>query len=96
MLLLSCGSAPKMQKKITLWVGAPEYAGICKASLTSVAKWANLPPQLVSQVLKNTEAYECIPATDNRFKEFACKTWDDEGIQAKYIETLINSCAKWK
>jgi len=85
-----------MERKITLWYGAPEYSGICKASLTSVSNWANLPPHLVSQVLTNTEELECIPASDNRFKEFACKTWDDEGVSARYVEALINSCAKWK
>lgn len=94
--LSACGSTPQMERPITLWVGAPERNAICKASLKSVAAWSGQSESNVSRVLTNREDAECVQADSEEFKKFGAMTWDDFGVNARYIETLIYQCKTWK
>lgn len=95
-----CGSAPKMERPITIYNGAPEKDGICRANHEKLRQLLpelkNVPDAILRLAVKDIQGEECISATDERFKKFAALTFDDLGVYARYVETLIYSCNQWK
>jgi len=57
--------------------------------------WVGAPEQ-ASICRKVRDEIVCIPAEDEKFKDFACMTWDDVGMIQEYISTLLYSCKRWK
>lgn len=95
LLLVACGgNPPKMERPIEVWNGAPERGGICRINASVLSQRLNIPEHVLAPVL--AEGVECIPATDPRFQEFGCITFDDIGVIQRYTETLLNRCEKWK
>lgn len=94
--LAGCGSAPVMEKKIAIWNGAPEKAGICRMTQDAVSKQSGYSKPLVAKVFSNNGEIVCIEATDPAFARFGAMTFDDIGVLQRYIETLLNRCEKWK
>lgn len=98
LFLVSCAGIPPFQdRKIKVWNGSPEYAGICRMSSKNLKRDGNLgvPLPLLKKIHQGTTGYECIQATDQTFKQYACLTFDDLGVLNAYIEKLILSCKKW-
>jgi hypothetical protein len=96
LLLNSCGSAPKLERPITLWSGAPEVGGICKLTAEALFKrFPNVPRPLIDYIFTNRDDLECIDGKDPRMEQFSCETWQDKGVEARYVETLLNKCQKW-
>lgn len=95
MLLISCGSAPKMERKVEVWNGAPEVGGICRMTPDQAARKTNGNPFIAKMAIRNRRQ-ECIDAREDRFKEYGAMTFSDIGVIQRYIETLINSCKGWK
>lgn len=100
-ILVSCGhlsNAPRMDRKIKIWNGAPEEAGICRMSTADLAREAEIqiPVRILKRFHQGTTSMECIRADDESFKAFACLTFEDIGVLNAYIEKLINSCKKWE
>lgn len=103
-ILVSCaGTPPYQSRKVKIWNGAPEEAGICRMSTLDlkeeiesiINKDMAVTLRQMKKVHQGTTSMECITATDQAFKKYACLTFDDLGVLYDYIETLIYSCKKW-
>lgn len=97
-ILVSCvsGNAPVMERKVKIWNGAPEEAGICRISTQELANKLNTVSYLLKPFHKGTKSIECLSASDDRFKQYASLTFDDLGVIYKLIETMQLKCEKWK
>lgn len=104
--LVSCaGHAPQMERKVKIWNGAPEEAGICRLSTANLkneielnlpdGRKIQLPLKLFKKVHQGYLGTQCLQATDPSFEKYACLTFDDLGVLYDYIEKLIYSCKKW-
>lgn len=103
----SCaGNAPKMERPIAIWNGAPEKEAICRlakdpsaALIKSQAAYKitqDYASTIVRYALKDGRTMECIPAEAQEFKRYGCMLFDDIGVLQRYIERLNFSCEKWK
>jgi hypothetical protein len=98
LILVSCaGHAPQMERKVKIWNGAPEEAGICRMSSKDLKERSGMtyPLKMIKKVHQGFIGTECIEATDEQFKAYACLTFQDLGVLNAYIEKLIYSCKKW-
>lgn len=106
--LVSCGShAPQMERKVKIWNGAPEEAGICRISSAKIKKNIErdftqynqhvkiIPLPYIKAVHEDPKEAECLQATDLKFEKYACLTFEDLGVLYDYIEKLSYSCKKW-
>jgi hypothetical protein len=97
--LLSCsGQPPYQERKVKIWNGAPEEAGICRMSTQNLksASGIQTPLFLMKKIHQGTTNYECMKAKDPAFEKYACLTFEDLGVLYAYIETLIYSCKEWE
>jgi len=92
---MSCENAPVMERPIQVWNGAPEEIGICRMSVKDIAEATGNGEILVHRFADNKD-YVCISANEVVFKTFGCMTFEDYGVLQRYIETLIDRCARWK
>lgn len=103
----SCaGNAPKMERPISVWNGAPEREAICRlatkpatALIKSQAAYQitqQYAETIVRYALKDGRTMECIPAASAEFKRYGCMPFDDIGVIQRHIERLNFSCEKWK
>lgn len=83
-----------MERPISVWNGAPEVGGICRINAESLAKKLNIPENILREAI--ADGIECIQATDDRFKEYGCMTFDDIGVIRRWEEALLQQCEKWK
>ena len=97
LILNSCvsGDVPTMDRKVKIWNGAPEEIGICRMSTKHLAYKINGVEFLLKSYHKGSNAYECIGASTDEFKKYACLTFSDLAVINGYIEKLIYSCKKW-
>jgi hypothetical protein len=100
-VMTACGhlsNAPRMDRKIKIWNGSPEEAGICRMSSAQLQDEAQLqiPVRILKRFHQGTTSMECLSASDPAFKAYACLTFEDIGVLNAYIEKLINSCKKWE
>lgn len=98
LVLVSCAGAPPYQdRKVKIWNGSPEEAGICRMSTVDLKQKTGilLPTFMMKKIHQGTTRSECIQATDLAFQKYACLTFDDLGVLYDYIEKLIYSCKKW-
>lgn len=94
-----------MERPIELWNGVPEVGGICRLTQEKIAEKIsamadhenvkNLSVQIAAMIFKDL-AQDCMPATDTKFKEYSCMSFDDTAVLQKYIEALNFKCAKWE
>lgn len=91
-ILTACGSAPVMEHKVEVWNGSPEEAGICRLTPKQVG---DKTTPIARYFIKSGSA-QCIGAESEEFANYGAMTWDDIRVIQEYIETLINSCSKWK
>ena len=99
LFLVSCAGVPPYQsRKIKVWNGSPEMAGICRMSSKDLKSAVNipLPSQMIKKVHQGFIGMECMPSTDPEFKNYACLTFEDMGVLYDYIQTLLYSCKEWK
>lgn len=95
--ILGCSHAPVMERRVELWVGAPEVGGICKASRDEIAGDLGKQTGDISAVFVNGYGENsCLDAKDVAFAEFGCMPMDDIALIQVYIETLKNQCKEWK
>lgn len=98
LFLVSCAGVPPYQeRKVKIWNGAPEVGGVCRMSTPELKEKTQIkaPVFLMKRIHQGTKEVECIQATDEAFKKYACLTFEDLGVLYDYIETLIYSCKKW-
>ena len=93
---LGCGSAPKMERPVTIWNGAPEKAAICKMTPDQIQKRSGYSKDMIAKVFTNNGEIECISCDDPKFEKFGGMTFEDIGVWQRYVETLIYKCEKWK
>lgn len=102
--LVSCaGHAPQMERKVKVWNGSHEEAGICRMSTealkASVEEHLNrkikIPVSIIKKIHQGTISRECISASDVAIDQYACMTFSDLGVLYDYIEKLSYSCKKW-
>jgi hypothetical protein len=95
--LVSCvsGNAPQMERKVKIWNGAPEEIGICRLSTNDLSDKLNAVKFVLKSYHAGTSRYECLPAEDERFKSYACLTFEDLGVMYAYIQELNFKCEKW-
>lgn len=95
LLLVACGgNPPNMERPIEVWNGSPENGGICRINAAVLSRRLNIPEHILAPIL--AEGVDCIPANDERFKEFGCMTFEDMGVIRRWEETLLDRCEKWK
>lgn len=92
-----------MERKVKIWNGAPEEAGICRMSTKDlksnieevIGRDTKIPVRLMKKIHQGYIGMECLQATDQAFQQYACLTFEDLGVLYDYIEKLIYSCKKW-
>lgn len=95
LILVACGgNPPKMERPIEVWNGAPERGGICRINASVLSQRLDIPEHVLAPII--AEGVECIPATDPKFQEYGCMSFDDMGVIRRWEEALLNRCEKWK
>lgn len=95
LLLVSCGTAPRMEKSVMVWNGSSEAGGICKFPTDAMKQMLKDNPQYAI-FLKDPNAIVCLKSSDKKFNEYGAMTFDDIETIQRYIERLANSCRVWK
>ncbi len=108
-LLVGCaGTAPKLERKISVYHGAPERVSLCREStaqlVARVEKWAQNDftrmnvRGVLQKALASSEpaALECIRADSREFATMLGLPADDMRVLLQYIENLLYSCERWK
>lgn len=96
---ISCGTFPKMERKIQIWNGSSEYVGIVRLSSDKAAVKAGATKYkaMAKMIIQDAPAgADFVSAYDHKFDGYAALTWEDINVLYKYIETLKNSCQQWK
>jgi hypothetical protein len=90
--ITSCGSAPQMEKPVSLYTGAPERGAICQIDDSSTYVDTIIP---VNKFIMMSDL-RCIASTSPEFAGYMAMSWDDAQMLLEYIENLKYSCVKWK
>ncbi len=81
-----------MERPVTVFTGAPEHTAICTIGSINEHVETFIP---VDRYI-NKSNMRCISASSPEFAGYMSMSWEDAQVIFSYIETLSNSCVKWK